>query len=267
MPAWLSVIVLGIIEGVTEFLPISSTGHLLLVENSNLVPRQSDLFNITIQSGAALAVLAVFGTRIRDLLLRLGDPESRAYVLKLLFAFAITGAGGLLAKKAGFTLPKEIEPIAWATLIGGVVIIAIEWWARQRRLAPPITWSVAAAVGIAQLLAAIFPGTSRAGATILIALALGVTRPAATEFSFLLGIPTLFTASAYEIYETLRHHPGADAPPDWAMVALGTLVSAIVAFLVVKWLVRWVQSHTFFVFGWYRVALGLLMVALAGAPR
>jgi undecaprenyl-diphosphatase len=266
MPDWIAAVVLGVIEGLTEFLPISSTGHLLLAENSHLVPQQSELFNVVIQAGAVLAVFFAFSGRIRALMLTLRERRTQNYLLKLLFAFALTGAGGLLAKKAGFTLPKEVAPIAWATLIGGVLILGIEWWARRRRLDSRITWSVAAAVGIAQLLAAVLPGTSRAGSTILIALALGVDRPAATEFSFLLGIPTLFAASGYEIYKALEH-PGADAPTAWGMVAVGTLVSAIAAFLVVKWLIRWVQSHTFVVFGWYRLALGLLMVALAGAPR
>jgi len=121
-------------------------------------------------------------------------------------------------------------------------------------------------VGLAQLLAAVFPGTSRAGSTILVGLAFGLNRPASTEFSFLLGIPTLFTASAYEIYKALEQ-PALDPPTDWSMVALGSLVSAVVAFLVVRWLVRWVQAHTFVAFGWYRIALGLLMVALAHGSR
>ena len=266
MPDWIAVVILGLIEGVTEFLPVSSTGHLLLAENTHLLPQQSDLFNVVIQAGAVLAVFFAFSRRVKDLVLTLNERGTRDYVLKLILAFGLTAAGGLLAKKAGFSLPKEIGPIAWATLIGGALILVIEWWARERRLRSGITWSIAAAVGLAQFLAAVLPGTSRAGSTILIALALGVNRPAATEFSFLLGIPTLFTASGYEIYQALTH-AGLDAETDWSMVALGSLVSAIVAFVVVKWLVRWVQTHTFVAFGWYRIALGLLMVALAGASR
>src|ERR1700730_11374723 len=123
VPAWLAVTILGIIEGITEFLPISSTGHLLLVENSHLLPQQSDLFNITIQWGAALAVLAAFSARVRDLLLRLGDPATRDYLAKLVVAFVITGVGGLTVKKLGFMLPKEVSPIAWATLIGGLGVL------------------------------------------------------------------------------------------------------------------------------------------------
>jgi undecaprenyl-diphosphatase len=263
MPDWIAVAILGVIEGITEFLPVSSTGHLLLAENSHLLPQQSETFNIVIQAAAVLAVFLAFANRIKGLALTLKERRTRDYLLKLILAFGLTSVGGLLAKKAGFSLPKEIGPIAWATLIGGVLILAIERWARQRRLDPGITWPIAAAVGIAQLLSVIFPGTSRAGATILIALALGVNRPAATEFSFLLGIPTLFAASGYEIYQALKH-PGLDGPTDWGMVALGSLVSALVSFLVVRWLIRWVQTHTFVAFGWYRVALGLLMLALAG---
>jgi undecaprenyl-diphosphatase len=111
----------------------------------------------------------------------------------------------------------------------------------------------------------VLPGTSRAGATILIAMAIGLSRPAATEFSFLLGIPTLWAASGYEIYHELKH-PGGD-PINWRMVILGTVVSAVVAFLIVKWILRWVQTHTFVVFGWYRIALGLFMVVLASRGR
>ena len=259
MPAWLAVVILGVIEGITEFLPISSTGHLLLVENANLVSRQSDLFNITIQSGAAVAVLAVFGGRLRDLLARVTEPESRDYLLKLVLAFVITGVGGLVVKRVGFTLPKEVAPIAWATLVGGVVIIAIEWALRGRRPAPRgVTWTVAIAVGLAQLLAAVFPGTSRSAATIMIAMLMGLTRPAATEFSFLVGVPTLLAAGGLETVQAMRHSTGPTT--EWGLLALGTVVSAATAFVVVRWLLRWVQTHDFVLFGWYRIALGLMML-------
>jgi len=251
VPDWFAVVILGVIEGITEFLPISSTGHLLLVENAHWLPQQSDLFNITIQSGAAVAVLLVFSTRVRNL--------TRDYLLKLVLAFAITGAGGLLVKTLGFRLPKETAPIAWATLVGGIVILLIERAMRGRRLRSDISWVMAVAVGFAQLLAAVFPGTSRSAATILIALALGLNRPASTEFSFLVGVPTLLAAGALETYQALRH-PGPVAT-DWGLVALGTLVSAVTAFLVVRWLLRWIQTHSFAVFGWYRIALGVAMLS------
>ena len=257
MADWLAVILLGVIEGVTEFLPISSTGHLLLVENTHWLPRQTDHFNITIQSGAAVAVLLVFSTRLRDLLLRLDDPVTRDYLLKLVLAVVITGIGGLVVKELGFRLPTGTSPVAWATLVGGIVILLIERAMRGRQLRSHITWLMAVAVGLAQLLAAVFPGTSRSAATILIALALGLSRPAATEYSFLVGVPTLLAAGFLETYQALRH-PGA-VVTDWGILALGTLASAVTAFLVVRWLLRWIQTHSFAVFGWYRIALGLAM--------
>jgi undecaprenyl-diphosphatase len=167
--------------------------------------------------------------------------------------------GGLVVKRLGFTLPKEIAPIAWATLVGGVVIIAIEWVLRSRP-APrrDVTWAVAVVVGLAQLLAAVFPGTSRSAATIMTAMLLGLARPAATEFSFLVGVPTLLAAGALETTQALRHPAGP--PTEWGLLALGTVVSAVTAFVVVRWLLRWVQTHDFVVFGWYRIALGLVML-------
>jgi undecaprenyl-diphosphatase len=258
VPGWLAVTILGVIEGLTEFLPISSTGHLLLAENSHWLPQQSDLFNITIQSGATLAVLAAFSGRVRQLVSGLGDRATREYLLKLVVAFVITGVGGLIVKKLGFTLPKEVTPIAWATLIGGFVILVIEWALRGTRPSSDATWTMAVVVGLAQLLAAVFPGTSRSAATILIAMALGLSRRASTEFSFLLAVPTLLAAGAFETLHALRH-PGP-MPTDWGLLALGTLVSAITAFLVVRWLLRWVQTHSFTPFGWYRIALGLAML-------
>ena len=262
MPDWLAVVALGLIEGVTEFLPVSSTGHLLLVENAGWLPRQSDLFNVVIQSGTAVAVAVAFAGRLRELFVRRREAVARRFVLKLALAFAITGAGGLLAKRLGFTLPKDVAPVAWATLVGGIVILLVEWWVRARPLQHDVTWTVAGAVGAAQLLAAVFPGTSRSGATILVALALGLARPAATEFSFLLGAPTLLAAGAVETLHALRH-PGP-AETGWGMIALGTVVAAVAALVTVRWLLRFVQTHTFVGFGWYRIALGLVILV---APR
>ena len=261
MPDWLAVIILGIIEGVTEFLPISSTGHLLLAENSGLLPRQSELFNVVIQAGAVLAVFLVFSRRVKTLLFGLAEPETRAYLAKLAVAFVLTLGGVLVARKLGVELPKTLWPIAWATVWGGVLILVIEWSLSNRPRRTEVTWGIAVVVAVAQILAAVLPGTSRAGATILFALALGLTRAAATEFSFLLGIPTMFAASAYAIYKDWTV-PSPEHTA-WSMVALGTVVSAVVAFIVVRWLLRFVQSHTFVGFGWYRIVLGLLMVALA----
>ena len=258
MPAWLAVTILGVVEGVTEFLPISSTGHLLLIENAGWIPRQSDLFNITIQSGAAIAVLLAFGGRLYGLLARVRERAAASYLLKLALAFAITGAGGVAIKRLGFMLPKETAPIAWATLAGGMAILLVEWILRGRRPGGDVTWLMAASVGLAQLLAAVFPGTSRSAATILIVMLLGLSRPTATEFSFLVGVPTLLAAGGLETVQAFRH--SATAAPDWGLLALGTVVSAATAFATVRWLLRWVQTHSFASFGWYRIALGLVML-------
>lgn len=265
MPDWLAVILLGIIEGVTEFLPISSTGHLLIPQNLGWLPKQSDLFDVVIQSGAVLAVLAVFMQKVKHLACTLKVRETQVYLAKLAVAFLLTAAGGLVIKKLDIELPDEIPPVAWATLIGGFVIFALEYLHRGKKGVVEIPWAVVVAVAAAQLLAAVFPGTSRSGASILMALALGVARPAATEFSFLLGIPTLLAAGGFKILSALKD--GEAAHEDWGMVVLGTLVSALAAFVVVKWLIRFVQSHTFNGFGVYRVLLGgglLIYIAVYG---
>ncbi len=254
MPDWFAVIILGIIEGVTEFLPISSTGHLLIPQNFGWLPKQTDLFDVVIQSGAVVAVLAVFMQRVKQLATTLGEKSTRDYLAKLVGAFFITAVGGLVIKKMDIELPDEVAPVAWATLIGGIVILILERLYKNKSGVAEITWAVVVAVALGQLIAAVFPGTSRSGASILMAMAFGIARPAATEFSFLLGIPTLMAAGGFKILSALKD--GELGKENWSMIALGTLVSAISAFLVVKWLIRFVQSHTFNGFAWYRIALG-----------
>lgn len=263
MSIWLVAALLGLIEGVTEFLPVSSTGHLLLAEHyltraGWLEKQPTELFNVVIQSGAVLAVLLVFTDRVRSLLSGWQQPEERDYLLKLVVAFGVTGVGGLTLKKLGLKLPETAAPVAWATLLGGVLFIGVEQWLKGRPAAERVTWTMALAVALAQLLAASFPGTSRSGATILVALALGLSRPAATEFSFLLGIPTLLAAGAKETLDALRE--GTPHEP-WAVIGVALVVAAVSAFVVVRWLLGYVRSHTFVPFGWYRVALGVVILA------
>jgi undecaprenyl-diphosphatase len=254
VPEWIKVALLGIIEGITEFLPVSSTGHLIIAER--WLGDRSDLFITVIQCGAVLAVLMAFSGRMRELMVNFKEYETRDYLLKLAAAFFITGVGGLILKKLDFKLPETAAPVAWATLIGGALILVVETWLAGKPLKPRITWAVAVAVGGAQLLAAVFPGTSRSGATILIALALGLQRRAATEFSFLLGIPTLLAAGALQIYSA--HRDGVEI--DWSLVLIGSATAAITAFIAVRWLLRYVQSHTFKAFGWYRIVLGIVIL-------
>lgn len=262
MPDWIAIVLLGLIEGVTEFLPISSTGHLLIAERLHWLPKQSELFNVVIQCGAVLAVFAVFWRRAKDLALGYRKPANRDYLLKLFTAFFITGLAGLILKKLGMTLEKEsVAPVLWATLIGGVAILVIERMLKGKPGISEITWRIAIMVAMGQLLAMVFPGTSRSGATILIAMAMGLSRPAATEFSFLVGIPTLLAAGGYEILSAIRHHETNQE--NWAMVLLGSVVAMVTAFVVVKWLLRFVQTHTFNGFGWYRIALGIALLMFA----
>jgi undecaprenyl-diphosphatase len=252
VPDWLVVVILGIIEGITEFLPISSTGHLLLAEN--WLPRQSDLFNIVIQSAAVVAVLPLFRVRIGQLVFRWREAQTRDYFGKVLVAFIITGCGGLLLKELGFELPETILPVALALLIGGICFIAVERWLRGKPLSDRVTWSIAVAVGIGQLIAAIFPGASRSGTTIVLALLLGLNRPSATEFSFLVSIPTMLAAGGLEIVNELQRTTGE--AENWTLLVIASVVSALVSFAAVKWLLGFVQTHTFVGFGWYRIILG-----------
>jgi undecaprenyl-diphosphatase len=257
---WLVIVILGIIEGITEFLPISSTAHLLIAEH--WLPRQSDLFNIVIQSGAVIAVLPVFPERLRQFVFGWREKAVQDYALKLLLAFVVTGIGGLLLHKGGFELPETLGPVAWAMLLGGIGFLLIERWLRGRSTHTSVTWTVAAVVGFGQLIAAVFPGTSRSGATILLMLAFGISRPAATEFSFLVGVPTMLAAGGLKIFEAL-HHPSPHATPEhWGMVSVAFLVSGVVSFIAVKWLLRYIQTHTFVLFGWYRIALAALLFAV-----
>ncbi|MGV3774023.1 MAG: undecaprenyl-diphosphate phosphatase [Verrucomicrobiales bacterium] len=260
MPEWLEVLILAVIEGVTEFLPISSTGHMLIAE-SFMKHKQSEAFLAIIQSGAVLAVLLVFTQRLKSMLVDWRKPEVRSFILKLGVAFLLTAVGGLILKKAGWELPDSVRPVALATLIGGIVILIIEYLVKGKDLKDSVTWPVAIAIGVGQLVAVVFPGASRSGTTIMMALAMGVNRRAATEFSFLLGIPTLLSAGVLKVYESIQH-PTPGEVVQWDMILLGTIVAAITAFIAVKWLLRYVQSHTFVGFGWYRIVLGGLILLL-----
>lgn len=174
--------------------------------------------------------------------------------MKIITAFVITGAIGFVLEKKGLKLKDNPAPIACALLIGGVLFLLVEFFLRGKKFSNEITWAMAVAVGFGQLVAAVFPGSSRSGTTILFCLLLGLARPAATEFSFLVGIPTMLAAGALKIFKAL-HHPPMDAPHEnWGMVLLATAVAAVVSFVAVKWLLRYVQSHTFNAFGWYRIA-------------
>jgi undecaprenyl-diphosphatase len=255
----LQVILLGVIEGITEFLPISSTGHLLIAQHW-LGPR-SELFTVAIQAGAILAVVAIYWQRLWELTLNLAQPANRDYLFKLLAAFAITMVGGLAAKLMGLELPETVAPVAWAMVVGGVAIFVIEAYTERKPKSEQLTWSVASWVGLAQIVAAVFPGTSRSAATLFAAMLAGMTsRPAAAEFSFLLAIPTMFAATAYEVLNLYRHDQIAQE--NWTDLGVGFVVSALVAFIAVKWLLTYIQTHRFTIFAWYRIVAGIALLAL-----
>jgi len=270
-------LLLGIIEGITEFLPVSSTGHLLIAEH--WLGARSDLFNIAIQAGAILAVVLIYRQRLWDLLLgflghrspashdpagiALGPAQARSYALKLLLSFAVTAVGGLLVKKLGWELPDTVRPIAWALIIGAVWMLIAEQLAAMRAAREGertmVSWTTAVLVGIAQVVAGVFPGTSRSAATIFVALLAGTTsRAAATEFAFLVGIPTMFAATGYELLSMLKH--GAIGNENWAALGIAFVASTITAFVAVKWLLRYIQSHRFTAFAVYRIVLGAALL-------
>jgi|TARA_R110002012_G_scaffold123209_1_gene273540 undecaprenyl-diphosphatase len=261
LPEIANIVLLGIIEGITEFLPISSTGHLLIAEQ--WLGQRSDLFNIVIQAGAMLAVTLVYRKRLLDLAIGLRRPENLAYAVKLIAAFLITAVLGLVAKNAGFSLPTSLGPVAWALIVGGVWILASERWLRRQQPRSTVTWATVIAVGVAQVVAGIFPGTSRSAACIFAAIFAGTTdRAAATEFTFLVGIPTMYAASAYELYDQSKVGFTGE---DFGMLALAFIVSTGVAFVAVKWLLGFIRNHSFCVFAYYRIIFGTLLLTLAAA--
>lgn len=253
----LNVALLGIVEGITEFLPISSTGHLLIAEH--WLGARSDLFNVGIQAGAMLAITLVYRQRIRQLLTQWRIPSTRDYFAKLIVAFLITAMLGLIAVKCGFKLPEKITPIAWALVIGGIWMLGAEQLAARRPPSTQVTWLVAIMVGIAQMLAGIFPGTSRSAAAIFAAMLFGTSdRPVATEFAFLVGIPTMYAATGYELWKVLES--GGAAQEDWSALIIGFVVSAVVAFVAVEWLLRYIRLHRYTPFAVYRIVLGIALL-------
>jgi undecaprenyl-diphosphatase len=260
----LNTVLLGIIEGITEFLPISSTGHLLIAER--WLGARSELFNVAIQAGAILAIVFIYWRRLVNLLTRFDDPVNRDYLAKLVVAFLITSVLGFIITHRGWKLPETVMPVALAFLIGGILILVIEHYVAGKPQSSVVTWKVAFWVGACQILAAVFPGTSRSAATIFAAMLVGLTfRPAATEFAFLVGIPTMFAATGYEFWKIHGETHGED----WNALIIGFVVSGVVAFIAVKWLLRYVQSHRFTLFAWYRIALGTALIAavMTGAMR
>jgi undecaprenyl-diphosphatase len=269
--------VMGIVEGLTEFLPISSTGHLILTASLlNFTGEMVKVFEVAIQSGAMLSVIWEYRQRLGRTVTGLGhDPVARRFALNVLIAF-------IPAVVLGLSLGKVIKehlfhpvPVALAFVVGGLIILWVE--ARHKRLygamdtvgqrharvetVDDMSPLDALKVGLLQCLALI-PGTSRSGATIIGAVVLGFSRKAATEFSFYLGIPTLMGAGAYSVYKQRDLLRWEDLP----VFAVGTVVSFFAALVCIRWLIRYVSSHDFVPFAWYRIVFGgiVLLTATTG---
>jgi undecaprenyl-diphosphatase len=256
----LNTVYLGIIEGITEFLPISSTAHLLIAEH--WLGERSELFNVVIQAGAILAILLIYWQRLLGLLIGWSQPENRDYAVKYAASVLITVVLAFIATRLGFKLSDAARPIATAMLVGGILILIIERAVARRAQVETLTWNVVVWVGVAQVVAGIFPGTSRSAAAIFAAMLAGMTsRPAATEFAFLVGIPIMFAASGYE-YLKSRHSAAGAVPENWSELASAFVVSGVVAFISVKWLLHYVRSHRFTLFAWYRIIAGIALFAL-----
>ena len=254
--------IIGSIEGVTEFLPISSTGHILLVKDFLGLTAEdgfTNLYTVIIQVAAVLAVIPLFKTRI-GAMLQWKDPESKDLFFKTAIAFGITGFVGLVAKKLGLELPDSALPIAWALFIGGLLFILLEKRIDSSKAHSSITWTIVFVAALGQIIAMIFPGASRSGSTIIFMLLVGLNRERATEFSFLIGIPTMLAAGGYELYDALSS--GGWGNENISFLLLSSLFSAITAFISVKWLLGYIKNHTFIGFGYYRIGLALLLFGL-----
>jgi undecaprenyl-diphosphatase len=255
-------VILGIVEGLTEFLPVSSTGHLILAGDLlDFNDARGKLFEIVIQTGAILAVCWEYRAKIGSVLGGLGsNRDAQRLVINLAIAFMPAAILGLAFGKAIKAHLFQPIPVALAFIIGGVFIL----WAERRQhviriqSVDDLTWQDALKLGFCQALALI-PGTSRSGATIIGGLFLGLSRKAATEFSFFLAIPTLFAAGGYELWKE-RALLNTD---DLSMWTAGFIAAFISAFLCVRWLLRYISSHDFSLFAWYRIAFGLVVIGTA----
>lgn len=255
-------LILGIVEGLTEFLPISSTGHLILVSDLlNFNDEKGKVFTIVIQLGAILAVCWEYRVKLRHVVTDIGSrQDANRFVLNLLIAFLPAAILGLLFIKTIKQYLFHPVPVALAFIVGGLLIL----WAERRphvvdvERVEDMDWKHALKVGLAQCLALI-PGTSRSGATIIGGLLFGLSRKAATEFSFFLAIPVMFAATFYDLYKN-RDILHLD---DASVFAIGFVASFISALLAVRGLLRFVSQHDFSVFAWYRIGFGIIVLITA----
>lgn len=256
--------VMGIVEGVTEFLPISSTGHLILAGSligfTDDSVKSAKLFEIVIQAGAIGAVLIVYWQRVRDAVTGAvgGEPRQRRFLVNVLIGFLPAAILGVLFSKAIKAHLFTPAVVATTFILGGIIIL----WAERRPKSTVRIHSIdrltpldALKVGLAQALALV-PGTSRSGATIIGGMLFGLDRKVATDFSFFLAIPVLIGASVYSLWKERANLSMDDAP----VLLVGTVVSFFVAWIVVRWLLRYIATHSFVWFAWYRIAFGVVVL-------
>jgi undecaprenyl-diphosphatase len=267
-PTLLTALLLGIVEGLTEFLPVSSTGHLIVAGSLlSYTGEQAKAFEIVIQAGAILAVCWEYRARLVAAMRGIGsDPRARRFLVNLLIAFAPAGALGLVFGKAIKAHLFAPVPVACAFVAGAFVILWAEWRQKSRPgtvrvvSVDEMTWLDALKVGCAQCFALV-PGTSRSGATIIGGMLFGLSRVAATEFSFFLAIPTLFAATGYSLWKDgslITAHSAAG-------FGVGFAAAFVSAFACVRWLIRYVAHHDFIPFAWYRIAFGVVVLVTAYA--
>ncbi len=276
-------VLLGIVEGLTEFLPVSSTAHLRIAEallHLDLHDSFWKMYTIVIQLGAIAALPVYFGGRIRKFLATFprGERGERTMfthpVSLTLIAFVVTALPAWLLKKQIGQNLENLSVMAWSLLIGGIVMWLVDALCRTPRFHRMEEMNLAQAVwiGAVQILSAVFPGTSRSMCTIAAGQVSGLSRPAALEFSFFLSMPTMVVATGYDLLQTIapRHHDAADATlaplamttHNWVVLAIGFVVSFVVALAVIAWFMRWVRARGFAPFALYRIALGLLLLVL-----
>ena len=262
-------IIMGLVEGFTEFLPISSTGHLILAGSLlNFTGEKVKVFEVAIQAGAMLAVIWEYRRRIASVLGGLGsDPRQRRFLGNVIIAFIPAALLGFLFHEAITARLFAPVPVATAFIVGGLVILWVErrhtgGQQAERRARVESVDDMgpldALKVGVAQAFALI-PGTSRSGATIIGGMLFGLSRKAATEFSFFLAIPTLLSATVYSVFKQRALLSWADLP----MFGLGGLAAFASAFLCVRWLLRYISTHDFTIFAWYRIVFGILVLVTA----
>jgi undecaprenyl-diphosphatase len=254
-------LLLGMVEGLTEFVPISSTGHLIIAGQLIDYPEaQRATFEIFIQLGAILAVFWHYWKELTDLVRRAPkDRAARALMLNVIVAFVPAAVVGLLLHHQIEEYLFGTRTVAWALLVGGVMILLVERRPRRPRVTAIEQTTVRDAlwVGVAQV-ASLFPGVSRAGATIIGGLLTGLSRPAATQFSFYLALPTMTAASCFSLLKSLPQLHASDAVP----LAVGFVAAFLSALAVIRLFLAYVQSHDFRVFGYYRIIVGFLLLAL-----